>query len=315
MTGVEVELEQGHASSSGHMEPGPYVPIQFDSDDPYGTASARPAKKTPIVLPLAIVFVLASLAVVSATVFVSKGSKSAPTFQDLGAGISNATGLKGKLQVRWQGSAQYQLKIEPIDPLQSSGFSFVAANPRPGMLINVRILDATGFAVCNKEIVFSPEGRAKGSDQDAFQNVKGETGKVVALNAQGTLPCTADQFRQANYWDFSTNFPTLGEQEALMRQTAFERARREAAAKAAAGRVSSGFLAEGDDGAALYDAGPGVLQTRLGRNFFIAHANDRITATTWAANSSVFHYKCDQHSRCALTRSGGGQTIYVAAVQ
>src|SRR5579875_671140 len=58
-----------------------------------------------------------------------KSSAGPAPFQDLGAGVSNVTGLKGSLKTRWEGkAAQYQLEIEPIDPLESAGFSYVMAN-------------------------------------------------------------------------------------------------------------------------------------------------------------------------------------------
>jgi hypothetical protein len=314
MTGVEVQIDHEPASATGHGIPGSFVPIQFDSEDPYGTAQARPAKKTPIFFPIAVVLVLSFVAVAAAALYVRApiaGAAGAQSFQDFGAGISNATGLRGRLQVRWQGAAQYQIKIEPIDPLQSAGFSYVAANPEPGMLINIRILDSAGYALCTKEVGFS---RANG--KDLFQNAKDDSGKVISFSAQGILPCTAEQFRQASYWDFNTNFPAIAEQNRLMRQTALERARREEAAKRLADhRPSAGFFAQGDDGAAGYDAGLNVLESRLGRNFLVARPVDRLTANAWVASNALFHYKCDQHSRCTLTGAGGGTTIYGTAMQ
>jgi hypothetical protein len=313
MTGVEVQIDHEQASGTGHGIPGSFVPIQFDSEDPYGTAQARPPKKMPIFFPIAVVLVLAFVAVAAAALYVRApiGGAGAQAFQDFGAGISNATGLRGKLQVRWQGAAQYQVKIEPIDPLQSAGFSYIAANPQPGMSIIIRILDATGYALCTKEV-----GYSSGNGKDVFQNAKDDSGKVVSFSAQGVLPCTADQFRQASYWDFNTNFPTIAEQNRLMRQTAAERARREEAAKRMAdNRPGAGFFAQGDDGAAGYDAGLNVLETRLGRNFLVARPVDRMTANAWVANNALFHYKCDQHSRCALTGAGSGTTIYGTAMQ
>ena len=48
-----------------------------------------------------------------------------------------------------------------------------------------------------------------------FQNLAGSDGMINAISAQGDLPCSADAYKRANYWDFSTNFPTIEEQEAL----------------------------------------------------------------------------------------------------
>jgi len=80
-------------------------------------------------------------------------------------------------------------------------------------------------------------------------------------------------------------------------------------------RGASSFTAEGDDGVVEFDPSRNLLATRLGRDFALSNANDRTTALTWAESYSLFHYKCDQRSHCALTRAGGGPTIYVTAIQ
>jgi hypothetical protein len=294
--------------------PGAFVAIDAGYERPQIDEEPADLPKRSLLLPVAIILV-GLIAAAAVAAYISKNAKSAPAFEDLGAGISNSTGLRGNLQVRWQGSGQYQVKFEPIDPLQSSGFSYVAANPRGLMSINIRILDATGFALCNKEVWFPSTGGATGDGKDVFQNAKGETGKVTSFSAQGLLPCTEDQFRQASYWDFNTNFPTLAEQDSLMRHTATEKARKEAARLAMERRSGSSFTAEGYDGATGYDETENVLETRLGRNFVVARATDRSAASAWAESNSLFHYKCDQRSRCALTQAGGGSTIYVTAMQ
>ena len=52
--------------------------------------------------------------------------------------------------------------------------------------------------------------------KDVFQSQIGPDGLVTAVNVQGSLPCSPDQYQKASYWDLNTNFPTLDEQAALL---------------------------------------------------------------------------------------------------
>ncbi len=52
--------------------------------------------------------------------------------------------------------------------------------------------------------------------KDIFQNQTTDDGQVTAVNVQGSLPCSPDQYRRTDYWDFNTNFPTLEQQAALL---------------------------------------------------------------------------------------------------
>ena len=52
--------------------------------------------------------------------------------------------------------------------------------------------------------------------KDIFQNQTTDEGQVTAVNVQGSLPCSPDQYRHTDYWDFNTNFPTLEQQAALL---------------------------------------------------------------------------------------------------
>jgi hypothetical protein len=253
-----------------------------------------------------------------------KSSAGPAPFQDLGAGVSNVTGLKGSLKARWAGNAaQYQLEIEPISPLESAGFSYVMANPPGPLVLHMKLMDATGYAVCGKDVLF-PFDRSRPGEaerergQDLLQATTGDDGKVVSLSAQGILPCTAEQYRQADYWDFSTNFPTLAEQDELRRRAAALKARQEAQRRAAEDRQkagSSAFYMEGDDQAAGYDAARKVLETQLSRSFLVAGQGQQTTASLWASDGILFRYKCDQHSRCVLTSAGGRQSLSVTALQ
>lgn len=276
-------------------------------------------KKTSIFAPLAIVFVALIVAALAADFLLPKKSTPAVAFQDLGSGISKTTGLKGNLQVRWQNAtAQYQVEFEPLNSYESAGFSAVATNPPSQLYINVKVLDAAGFAMCGKQILF-PYNASNQSGKDVFQNTAADDGKVMSINAQGVLPCSPDQLRQASYWDFTTNFPTRSEQKVLLsppettedstQQAAQSHSRRRQVTRPAA------FSSEGDDRVADYDSSRGVLEAQYGHEFLVSRLGDRAVADAWASGGSLFHYRCDQHSQCALTGAGGRETIYVQALQ
>ncbi len=295
----------------------------------YTNQSAPTKSKKNLLSPRLFLLILGTLAV-AGFILVSVSRRSSappPDFQDLGAGISNATGLKGNLKTRWVSKAvQYKLELEPLDPLQSAGFSYVAANPPAPLSIHVKLLDRTGFAVCGKDILFpfDPANPGEGNrerGQDIFQTSLGDDGKVTAVTAQGTLPCTRAQYGQVDYWDFSTNFPTQTQQDELLQQSEQPKAPQEAQKRAALRRQKtrqktqwSAFYVEGDDQVTGYDASRGELETEMG-NFLVTGAAAQSTATAWAADGALFHYKCDQRSRCVLTGAGGRESLSVSELQ
>lgn len=293
----------------------------------YGDQTAEPEVARPIFPPRLFLIGIGAAVVAGLVLYGVARAKSTTgpvAFQDLGAGISNATGLRGNLKARWQGSAaQYQLEIEPIDPLQSAGFSYVAANPPQPLSIHMKLLDATGFAVCGKDVLFpfdpaSPGEKDRERGQDMLQSSVGDDGKVISLSAQGTLPCTPAQYKQVVYWDFSTDFPALAEQDSLMKQTAQLKSRQEMQRHAALIRLRtprSAFYMEGDDRMVGYDASRDVLESRLNRIFLVTGSGPQSMANLWANSSALFHYKCDQRSHCMLTRAGGAQRLSVTLLQ
>lgn len=239
------------------------------------------------------------LAVAAVVLFTTGKSKSKSEPEDLGDGVFNAAGLRGHLVIRWQGNAQYQLQITPINPLESAGFAFVAGNSPQPVSFNIRLLDSSGFALCGKEILLpfdpakavpaaasdaqAPVGRGRADrvarelaarqaalqaqqalekererGKDMFQNRIGADGQIDALSVQGVLPCSADQYKRVDYWDFSTNFPTLDEQQALLHHQAGMAAQTAAATRLsarhrAAARNQSAFYMEGDERVTGFD--------------------------------------------------------------
>lgn len=283
---------------------------------------------------------------------------------DMGPGIVAVSGLRGHLDTRWDGNAKtgrlvYHLRIEPMEDRWQAGFSqAVLKGPTP-MYVNLRLMDATGFALCGKEMDFrfDPRNAAVGAvtvpvlgsngkklsaaeriaaaqaarqsevtqmeaaevvrerGKDIFQNQLNNDGQVTEVDVQGTLPCSPDQFKQANYWDFNTNFPTLDEQADLLDPKAAARRAKEAELAAHPERRKTsklpqqGFVMQGDDRVTEYDSVRGLLWAR-GRTFQIDRRSGAVTANAWVSTNALIHYRCDQEGNCALTASGSEAVLH-----
>ena len=341
---------------------------EVEESEPKPTESSFPEEKEetkkkqfPFLL-----FSFGALAIiVLALLFVTRPKKSdEPLPGDLGPGVVAQAGLRGHLLTQWAGNAktgslQYQLRLEPIGPVQAPGFQKVTANPLAPYSINIRVLDQAGFAMCGKEILFRFDPRnapvtlppnphpgkkaeaiaaaeaarkaqldsmtaaesARERGKDIFENQADADGDITAVNAKGTLPCSPDQYKRAYYWDFSTNFPTVEEQFALVDPKAAAAAKREKESggnsdsrdsrrRGAARKPQSAYYIQGDDRVTGFDPLDGILEATSGKNFTIPNKPEQTIAANWAHNYSLIHYKCDQHANCALTSAGGVSVVY-----
>ncbi len=148
--------------------------------------------------------------------------------------------------------------------------------------------------------------------KDIFQNQASDEGQVTAVNAQGALPCSPDQYKRANYWDFNTNFPTLAEQADLLDPKAAAQRAKDLAApgqKRTVARWGDGFVIQGDDRVTGYDSVRGLLWAEQ-KTFAIDKRLGQATASAWAGNYTLIHYKCDQHANCALTAAGQAAVLH-----
>lgn len=151
--------------------------------------------------------------------------------------------------------------------------------------------------------------------QDLLQKQVDSNGKIIALNAEGDIPCPKSAFKHVDYWVITTNFPTLDEQQALMdhrKEQAAQRTRAavQAAKQKFARRMNTAFYMQGDEHVSSYDPTRTMLNTSPGRSFVIARKSDQAIAASWAAGSALVHYKCDQQASCVLTHSGTSSAIY-----
>ena len=148
--------------------------------------------------------------------------------------------------------------------------------------------------------------------KDLFQNQIAHDGQVGAVNAQGTLPCSPDQYRRADYWDFNTNFPTLDEQAMLLDLKAAIRAKEletPGHAKRTPPKWGDGFVIQGDDRVTGYDSARGMLWVE-DKTFAIDKRYGQATASDWSNRYTLIHYKCDQHASCSLTAAGQSAVLH-----
>src|SRR6201998_218684 len=331
-------------------------PEEFVDPAEKAAVEEPPKKKKPINFVLIGGF---AALVIFGIFIVMSGNKpkvDAPPPGDMGPGIVAAAGLRGHLNTKWDGDAKtgklaYQLRIEPMEDRWGPGFSRATTHPPMPLSVNVRLLDASGFALCGKEIDFrfdpqnagvpvaasvaeSANGKklsasarmaamqaARQSEitqmqaaevtrergKDIFQNQPTNDGQVAAVNAQGTLPCSPDQYRHADYWDFNTNFPTLAEQAALVDPKSAMHAKEfdppGHTEKRALTKWGDGFVIKGEDRVTGYDSVHGLLWAEE-KTFAIDKRTGQTTASAWAAGYTLIHSKCDQHASCALTAAG-----------
>lgn len=146
--------------------------------------------------------------------------------------------------------------------------------------------------------------------KDLFQNQIATDGLVGAVNAQGTLPCSPDQYRRADYWDFNTNFPTLDEQAVLLDPKSALHADPSAhQARRTLSKLGDGFVIQGDNRVTGYDSARGLLMAE-DKTFAIDKRYGQATASDWSNKYTLIHYKCDQHASCALTAAGQAAVLH-----
>jgi hypothetical protein len=258
---------------------------------------------------------------------------------DLGTASSDAQGLQGHLYTEWNSKLTYRLSIRPADASQQAGFALaVNRSPRP-ISFDIQVKDPLGFVLCSGDLVlpYDPAAAADASDaatpaQLQVQEAAREAGKallhrslsadgqVVSLDAQGTLPCSKSAYQRAAIWGFTTDFPSLAEQSALLKEQAEARAetvekqhRAEAAQRRAKRRAVAAplrFSVEGYDVVTWSDPALGVIGTESGKVFVIDEASLRSTAARWQVYPADIHYHCNQSAECVITRADSTMVLH-----
>jgi hypothetical protein len=258
---------------------------------------------------------------------------------DMGPVISDGTGLKGHLYITWKKTLQYQLILDTIYPEQQAGFALAVANPPYPLYVEIHLLDDQGLILCSREIVLKYDARSASTTagnppnkspaasdyaqldaveqereqgKDIFHYQISRDGHVVALNAQGGIPCSARAYEKTTQWSFSTNFPSLAERDELLTRQRERRAgtaqnsaaHNKAAAKSAEKLVP--FSIEGDDAIVEFDANRGVIVTSGRKTFFIDKTSAQRADPVWQEYPVSIHFRCSRSSDCTLMHAGAG---------
>jgi len=273
---------------------------------------------------------------------------------DWGSTTFDAAGLKGHLFTKWDKKLEYRLTIQPGDPERRAGFALaVAHSPRP-LSVQIQLHDAQGFVLCSREIVLKyvaasasalatsnaelQAGKADTSvaagtppthamedllaaqeaerelGKEIFQNETGPDGQIAAIGAQGEISCSERAYGGASSWSFTSDFPSLAEQDELTKReqepanggrTGAEGATRRKAASIPAPKLLP-FSIEGDDAIVEYDVSRGTIETREGKTFLFDKTSGEINNSRWQDYPVSIHYRCDQTSTCMITHAGAG---------
>ncbi len=307
-------------------------------EDPEAAAKEAKSKRALALLPVLLILVFAGLAVL--VVLKLTKSKAPPLYVDLGTQRFDSAGLGARLIARWEGSAAYQLYIDPLDPQQTAGFQAVTVNQPHPVSVVIRLLDTTGAVACQKEVVLPNPGAPAGSSDttssgtsgalvpmqtstgDTVENNAGPDGQIAEITITGALPCNLKQYQSLAGWQFFTNFPTLDEQADWLNHHGLN-----SAGKNGRGHGSgdgSGYSIRGmrlpaaiDDDDVIVGDNPaqGTLDTEGGRIFLVGVIGMRNRSAEWQMFPAPIHFHCDKNGSCFLTRVNSRTTLQARLVK
>lgn len=276
---------------------------------------------------------IGGLLVVLIGILISNKQEQVPPFIDLGANNVAPAGLGGRLIVKWDGRAEYELHIDPLVPRQIEGFSAVAGNPPRPFSVNLRLKDGFGSIACQKEILFPSDPAAQADPEqaeslvpvktvggDVVQNMAGTDGLINEIVVNGQLPCPAKSYKRLASWDFASSFPPVADQEDWMRHEQgiegnLRRKAAEARAKLLIPRVRPlPAPIEGDDVIVFDNPSKGTVETKAGRLFFLGKDGLRGRAPGWQVFPAAVHFHCDTRANCVLTRSDASSALQARLV-
>jgi hypothetical protein len=249
---------------------------------------------------------------------------------DLGTVNSAATGLNGRLFLQWDKKLQYRMTLEPSYADQQAEFALAVASSQQPVSVQINLLDIKGFVLCSKEVLLKYNARndqltpdlldaqeaMRERGKDVFEDQIGSNGRITSINAHGDLPCSARAYEKALSWSFATNFPSLAEQDEMLKSEKEGQAKavhppvdENAERKKVAAQVSAKlalFSVEGDDAIVDLDAFHGTLITRGRKTFFVDKTSPALTNARWQEYPVAIHYRCDRSSECILMNGGAG---------
>jgi hypothetical protein len=314
----------------------------FTHRAPEPPAEADAAAKKAPPMPSKPMLILGGVTAVGALVAIVLGVQSAVTpkppvqYIDLGTQRFDPAGLGGRLIVRWEGNAEYQLSLDPLDQSFVPGFEAVAQDPPRPLSLTLRLRNAEGLVICQKEILFPPPAAPpvapaaaapaaaaqpdpaqalqpqKTPSGDTVQNVAGQDNHIAEIAISGGLPCPAKAYSRLTAWDFTTNFPTLAEQQEWQKhEVALTPAAKAHKASGLGGLVQHlPTPIEGDDVIVADNPSRGTVETSAGRTFLVG-TNLRTRGAEWQEFPAAVHYRCDRNGSCLLTRPNSHSMLQV----
>jgi hypothetical protein len=242
---------------------------------------------------------------------------------DLGSQRFDPAGLSGRLIARWQASGSYQLFLDPIDQTQVASFAAVAQDPPRQLSVTIRFRNAAGLVACQKQILFPPPvphtkgakpAPATGPQQsptgDTIDNTTGQDGQISEIDLTGPLPCSAKAYATFAAWDFSTDFPTLAEQQEWQRHEGALNAKSHAGNGEPSPQTEHlPIPIEGDDVIVGDNPSRGTVDTSGGLVFYLGAAGLRNRSAEWQVFPASIHFRCDKNGSCTLTRTNSRASI------
>jgi hypothetical protein len=302
-------------------------------EDLEAAAKEAKSKRALAILPILFIVVLGVLAALVIPKLIK--SKAPPLYVDMGTRRFDSAGLGARMIARWEGSAGYQLYIDPLDPQQTASFQAVMVNPPHPVSVVIRLLDATGAVACQKEVVLPAPGPSSGSSGasqalapmqttsgDTVQNIAGPDGQIAEVTITGGLPCSVKQYQSIVAWEFFTNFPSLDEQDNWLQHRKLDDAAN--GKKSHSGEAGLGFSARGlhlpaaiDDDDVIVGDNPsqGTLDTQGGRVFLVGVIGMRNRSAEWQVFPAPVHFHCDKNGACVLTRVNSRTTLQARLVR
>jgi hypothetical protein len=326
----------------------PYVEKE-SNPDLYSFRTAMPAPVPPLQPPtpaqraatsrknIAVMTGIGAVALLLAVLIVmliENRRETGPPFIDLGEKNDAAAGLGGRLIVKWDGRAEYELHVDPLVAGQIPAFSAVAAVPPRPISFDLHLKDAAGAVLCQKEILLpvdtgaqtdpanaQPQIPTQTIGGDVVQNVAEGDGKIDEVVVNGQLPCSAKAYKRLTAWDFASSFPTVAaQQEWMSHEESVEGNLRRRAADARAKALIPRVLPlaapiEGDDVIVFDNPTKGTVETKAGRLFFLGRNGLRQHAPGWQVFPAVIHFRCDVKSNCVLTRADASAAVQARLVR
>jgi hypothetical protein len=236
---------------------------------------------------------------------------------DLGSHRFDPAGLSGRLIARWQTNGSYQLFLDPMDQGQVAGFAAVALDPPRQLSVTIRLRDAAGLVACQKQILFpapAPHTRgarfapALGPQQtptgDTVENTTGQDGQISEIDLTGPLPCPAKAYASSKGWDFSSDFPTVAEQDEWLRHEGGPSGKgHEGNGNPSPQTERLPMPIEGDDVIVGDNPSRGSVETSDGRVFYLGTAGMHNRTAEWQVFPAAIHFRCDKNGSCILTRA------------